>query len=141
MTTMQIYWRLTSVPELKGLSKLQCNELFGLVKNKVWLIRVFWNVIFFSMMVAPAVSFGLFHFTFPHPWIRLAAEAIWIAMMFPLLIGKARPHMKKIVNGCCPICEYDLRESSDRCPECGTEIAEKWKAYWIKSPAVSTHPE
>ena len=140
---MQIYWRLKSVPELKGLNALQRNELYLLVSKKERLTRFVWFVVFFSMLsVSPAANIFIFHFrkTLPPPfsWILLVAEAVWILILFPLQIGRARSHMKKILDGCCPVCDYDLRGSSNRCPECGTVIAKNWIDLGVKSQSSST---
>jgi hypothetical protein len=49
-------------------------------------------------------------------WCGLAA-----ATLFTYLHVR-RSAVKRPVDAC-PVCDYDLVESADRCPECGTPIA------------------
>jgi hypothetical protein len=55
---------------------------------------------------------------FPH-WVPLL---IFAGLPFFWLRSIWKPHGQKRV-GLCVTCGYDLRASTDRCPECGTEIA------------------
>jgi len=125
---MGIYWRLKSVPELKGLDRQRRIELFNRVKSHLLFIRLAWFGVFFLLICLYPILAALRHWTPPHygvNWILLACSYIWIGLFFPVLIAKARPHMKRIQEGCCPVCGYDLRATPDRCPECGTFVVQK----------------
>lgn len=69
------------------------------------------------------------------PWAAIAALVILIE-----LIDRVRPHVARWIASrrdwrqqirslsrgeCCPSCGYDLRSSSDRCPECGLAFSRK----------------
>lgn len=60
------------------------------------------------LLVAPYWSLALL--TAPLPLLRLRA----------ILLHRRR--RKRIAHNLCPNCGYDLRASSDKCPECGTLI-------------------
>lgn len=65
-------------------------------KGRGWVLRI------------GAPFFGLIPFL-------LALPALWLARRLVFQIrarGRAR-------QGCCPVCNYDLRATPDRCPECG----------------------
>ena len=55
--------------------------------------------------------------------------AIVFAMLMTSLLAAANEHALKkrmrhrLAAGLCPACGYDLRASTERCPECGREIA------------------
>lgn len=51
-------------------------------------------------------------------WISLP---FWfLTLMFAtVFIATCRPWRVRAKPGCCPICNYDLRATPDRCPECG----------------------
>ena len=56
--------------------------------------------------------------------VKLAAPHWFIALVLGtppavLLCGRLRRHRRRRA-GLCPTCGYDLRATSDRCPECGT---------------------
>jgi hypothetical protein len=50
------------------------------------------------------------------------AIPIWLFAVPPLLfiLMHYRRRYRRANDGLCPVCEYDLRASPDRCPECGT---------------------
>ena len=61
----------------------------------------------------------------PHWFCCLGAlilPGIWVARYRS---RRRRRLLEAIAMGLCPICGYDLRASTDRCPECGNSIPER----------------
>ena len=69
----------------------------------------------------PSSSIASYGYAVPH-WflILLLGAAGWWAGRSWLL---ARRHRRRLAEGLCVVCGYDLRASPDRCPECGTPRA------------------
>lgn len=78
------------------------------------------------------LGFGVYHRTVFLGYARLIAVAIplWsfvgLAVVLPFcwdIVHRRRLHRIRLVRvGRCPMCGYDLRASSERCPECGVAI-------------------
>jgi hypothetical protein len=49
------------------------------------------------------------------PWQALLPALVLPSAKVGLLIRRRR----RKIQGCCPVCGYDLRATPDRCPECG----------------------
>lgn len=64
-----------------------------------------------SLIVANVLSISYFAYL----WILLGIPGAWLLSHS----GKRR------VKGICHLCGYDLRASTDRCPECGTPVEQE----------------
>jgi hypothetical protein len=66
---------------------------------------------------------------FPRPWetvCKVAGYAIIVGALALMLVGRrvTRRIERRLIQGACPQCGYDLRATLDRCPECG----------WVSEP-------
>lgn len=59
------------------------------------------------------------------PIWALAAVSALLPLAAATAILRTRSRAKASLGGLCPTCDYDLRASSERCPECGTLIPAK----------------
>jgi hypothetical protein len=69
------------------------------------------------------VGFGYLSTTGPFPLRSIYFPHWFLALLFAILPalylrGRLRSH-RRVREGCCPVCGYDLRATPDRCPECG----------------------
>ncbi len=63
---------------------------------------------------------AMYSITVPHWFILL------LCPIFPLVwLRRFLRHRHRLRNNLCPTCGYDMRASTDRCPECGRAIAAK----------------
>jgi hypothetical protein len=66
------------------------------------------------------ISSNIYRFEISLPWWLL----MLVGLAIPISAGsRIVARRKAIGKGHCPVCGYDLRESKERCPECGTAIA------------------
>jgi len=56
-------------------------------------------------------------------WLPFVVFTIFPLYWFIVPLRAARRRARRRRLGLCETCGYDLRESSDRCPECGSDIA------------------
>lgn len=55
-------------------------------------------------------------------WFLFVAMSVWPVMYFGLRILRGLKVSRRKRYGLCAKCGYDLRASSEKCPECGAEI-------------------
>ena len=57
--------------------------------------------------------------------IVLASSVVWCVLFSILILRAAQPYLRasRIARGLCAGCGYNLRESPERCPECGEAAA------------------
>lgn len=64
------------------------------------------------------IAFGLY----PDKYVLPAEYLIPLAIAAVVYADFRRARNRRMGSGLCPVCEYDLRASRERCPECGTPI-------------------
>jgi hypothetical protein len=125
---MALYWRLKSVPELKGLDKTEREWRMIQAGKHLTSAWIAWIIVFGVINSVPSLVDILNHFR-QVPWYlrfgpSAAADLIWLILLAPLRISRARPYFRQM-SGCCFTCGYDLRATPDRCPECGMVPSKK----------------
>jgi hypothetical protein len=115
---VQFYLRLKDVPELAPLTPAERRRLwFKYVRHSphgvrgwgafllVWLpfgIPLLYPTWWMFFVVAPAVALPL------------------VAHFNRVQVEQLRPYFREHLASRCAACDYDLRATPDRCPECGT---------------------
>jgi hypothetical protein len=119
---MALYWRLKSVPELKRLDEAQRIARMKRADKHMLPIRIIWISVFMMVNAIPSVLSAVNNYRGVPRYVTFGsplAASLWIILMFPMQISRARPHLRRLMDGYCLNCGYDLRATPDRCPECG----------------------
>jgi hypothetical protein len=120
---MALYWRLKSVPELKGLEKTEREWRMIQAGKHLTSTWIAWAIVFGVINGGSPIVDILYHWRRVPWYLRFglpgAADLFWLILLSPLVISRARPYFRQM-NGCCFTCGYDLRATPGRCPECGT---------------------
>jgi hypothetical protein len=59
------------------------------------------------------------------PYWSVALVSGVLPLTAMMRLRRTRLHKSRAAAGCCAACGYDVRASSDRCPECGAPVAPK----------------
>jgi len=83
----------------------------------------FWNKLGFGLKVSATSTTRLVSWMVPY-WAITLVLVTWPTVFFAWLARRA----ERRKQGMCDVCGYDLRASTERCPECGTAIKPKTTA-------------
>ena len=101
------------------------------VPYSVFLKKIGFQICWCSKPPTGEELLALYSITFPH-WF-----ALLFCIPFPLIwFRRIRRQRHRLRNNLCLTCGYDLRASSDRCPECGSPIAK----VTLSKPAPEQNP-
>jgi hypothetical protein len=85
----------------------------------------------FSASIPLSGPFNRYHLSIVIPaWFLVSCSVAIVALVVSRVRRSAR-----IREGCCPNCQYDLRATPDRCPECGTVFrGNPWVTALVEDP-------
>jgi hypothetical protein len=89
-----------------------------------------WLAVVIGQVFAPIIILGIPWFAYHHytSVYSVIAVLVYLAVGTPLLLRRWRAlsakrlREQRLEDGQCPQCGYDLRETLERCPECGEVV-------------------